>query len=84
MMRSRVQRVEEESRKLNDWLTGFVEIKLAGGIKGDGGRGGEREKGDDEQQRATNRQTLYPQRTKRENEDVTRVPIPCPFSAAIM
>lgn len=31
-----MQRGEEESRKLNQQLTGFVEIKLAEGIKGDG------------------------------------------------
>lgn len=62
MKRSLVQGGKEESRKLNDQLTGFVETKLAGGIKGEGGRGG---KGDNEQRRgATNRQTLYPQREK--------------------
>lgn len=31
---------EDESRKLNDQLTGFVETKLAGGIKGEGGWAG--------------------------------------------
>lgn len=44
---------EEESRKLNDQLTGFVETKLAGGINSDGGREGG---GDDEQDGATIRQ----------------------------
>ena len=51
---------------MNDQLTGFVETKLVRGIKGEGGRGG--------------RVMMYPQREKQENEDVTRVLIPCPYS----
>lgn len=47
-------------RKLNDQRTGFVETKLAGGIIGDGQRGG---KGTLSMGGPTNRQrTLYPHR----------------------
>lgn len=41
---------QEESRKLNHQLTGFVEIKLAEGIKGDGVEMGSERGGGDHKQ----------------------------------
>lgn len=43
MSRARQEVVEDESRKLNNQLTGFVETELARGNTGDGERGGEGE-----------------------------------------
>lgn len=72
---------EEETRKLNDQLTGFVETKLAGGIKGDGGIWGR-----GTMSTGCHKQTIntVSQREKQEKEDVTRVLIPCSYSSAII
>lgn len=70
-------------RKLNDQLTGFVEIKLAEGIKGDGESAG----GEDERWEGGQKQTITTVspppncvgggEEKLENEDVTGVAICC-------
>ena len=71
--------VERESRKLNHQLTGFVETQLAGGIEGDGGRGG----GGGTVSAGvpqTDDKHCNPRGEEWENEDVTGVLISCPHS----
>lgn len=63
-------RGEEESRKLNDQLTGFVETKLAGGHQR---HRAESRKGGNDEQEGVHKQAINTESPQGERENVTRV-----------